>query len=399
MKTGTDRSGRDHPDRGRRHRLGDRDQQPASGAGAAGQREVGPGAERLPAPRRPDPEPGWQTVKGFATQERTVLEGSRWTKARASVAGIKATPELINDPAAFQKFQQAQAELGGALSRLLVTVERYPELKSTRTSSHSRASSRAPRTASRSSACATARRCATTTRASGCSRGAWWPRCVASRRRPTSRPLPAPRRLPRVKFLGGAPGGGIVLRRLAPALLLLAALAAPGAAALRIPPPPDHRVNDYAGALAPADRDRLEQALIARAAKSRNQVVVAIFRSLEGESLEDYSIRLAKAWRIGQKGLDNGSHLPGLPRRSEDAHRGGLRARGQPDRRRLVLHSSRRRRARFRAGQVADGIGRGSTRSTARSQGRTSVRPARIGGSRPMASAGGKGSGCSSSAS
>jgi LemA protein len=52
------------------------------------------------------------------------------TKARASVAGIKATPELINDPAAFQKFQQAQAELGGALSRLLVTVERYPDLKS-----------------------------------------------------------------------------------------------------------------------------------------------------------------------------------------------------------------------------------------------------------------------------
>jgi uncharacterized protein len=97
-----------------------------------------------------------------------------------------------------------------------------------------------------------------------------------------------------------------VLRRLAPALLLLALLAAPGAAALRIPPPPDRRINDYAGALSPADRDRLEQALIAREATSRNQVVVAIFRSLEGESLEDYSIRLAQAWRIGQKGLDNG---------------------------------------------------------------------------------------------
>src|SRR5262245_4462402 len=69
-----------------------------------------------------------ETVKGFAQQERTVLE--EVTKARASVAGIKATPELMNDPAAFQKFQQAQAELGGALSRLLVTVERYPDLKS-----------------------------------------------------------------------------------------------------------------------------------------------------------------------------------------------------------------------------------------------------------------------------
>ena len=69
-----------------------------------------------------------ETVKGFAAQERTVLE--EVTQARASVAGIKATPELINDPQAFQKFQQAQAQLGGALSRLLVTVERYPDLKS-----------------------------------------------------------------------------------------------------------------------------------------------------------------------------------------------------------------------------------------------------------------------------
>src|SRR5262247_1742771 len=69
-----------------------------------------------------------ETVKGFATQERTVLE--EVTKARASVAGIKATPELVNDPQAMKKFQEAQNQLGGALSRLLVTVERYPELKS-----------------------------------------------------------------------------------------------------------------------------------------------------------------------------------------------------------------------------------------------------------------------------
>jgi uncharacterized protein len=97
-----------------------------------------------------------------------------------------------------------------------------------------------------------------------------------------------------------------VLRPVAPALLLLALLTVPGAATLRIPPAPDRRVNDYAGALSSADRDRLEQQLIAREATSRNQVVVAIFRSLEGENLEDYSIRLAQAWRIGQKGLDNG---------------------------------------------------------------------------------------------
>jgi len=69
-----------------------------------------------------------ETVKGFAAQERTVLE--EVTRARASVAGIKATPELLNDPQALQKFQRAQSELGGALSRLLVVVERYPDLKS-----------------------------------------------------------------------------------------------------------------------------------------------------------------------------------------------------------------------------------------------------------------------------
>ncbi len=98
----------------------------------------------------------------------------------------------------------------------------------------------------------------------------------------------------------------LVLRRVAAALVLLALLAVPGAAALSVPPPPDRRVNDYAGALSPADRDRLERQLIAREATSRNQVVVAVFRSLVGESLEGYSIRLAEAWRIGQKGLDNG---------------------------------------------------------------------------------------------
>ncbi len=69
-----------------------------------------------------------ETVKGFAAQERTVLE--EVTRARASVAGIKVTPEVLNDPAALRKFQEAQTQLSGALSRLLVTVERYPELKS-----------------------------------------------------------------------------------------------------------------------------------------------------------------------------------------------------------------------------------------------------------------------------
>lgn len=90
------------------------------------------------------------------------------------------------------------------------------------------------------------------------------------------------------------------------AALLLVVSAEPAGAALPIPPPPDHRINDYAGALSVADRERLEDKLRARERGTSNQIVVAIFRSLEGESLEDYSIRLAQAWRIGRKGLDNG---------------------------------------------------------------------------------------------
>jgi LemA protein len=69
-----------------------------------------------------------ETVKGFATQERTVLE--EVTRARASASSIQLTPEALNDPKALERFQAAQSQLSGALSRLLVTVERYPELKS-----------------------------------------------------------------------------------------------------------------------------------------------------------------------------------------------------------------------------------------------------------------------------
>ena len=69
-----------------------------------------------------------ETVKGFAAQERTVLE--EVTRARASASSIQLTPEALNDPKALERFQQIQNQLSGALSRLLVTVERYPELKS-----------------------------------------------------------------------------------------------------------------------------------------------------------------------------------------------------------------------------------------------------------------------------
>jgi LemA protein len=66
-------------------------------------------------------------VKAYAAHEKAVL--TQVTEARAKVGAIQATPELINDEQALAKFQQAQAEMSGALSRLLVVAENYPQLK------------------------------------------------------------------------------------------------------------------------------------------------------------------------------------------------------------------------------------------------------------------------------
>lgn len=70
------------------------------------------------------------TVQGAADFEKSTLV--EVTNARASVSAIKATPELINDPQAFAKFQAAQAQMSGALSRLLAVAERYPQLTATK---------------------------------------------------------------------------------------------------------------------------------------------------------------------------------------------------------------------------------------------------------------------------
>jgi LemA protein len=69
-----------------------------------------------------------ETVKGFAQQEREVLVAV--TEARARVAGMQLPPDILENEEAFRRFEQNQAELGGALGRLLVVVERYPELRS-----------------------------------------------------------------------------------------------------------------------------------------------------------------------------------------------------------------------------------------------------------------------------
>src|SRR5437588_7451509 len=101
------------------------------------------------------------TVKGFAQQEKQVF--MQVTEARSRVGSIQATPELVDDPEAFAKFQAAQRELGGALSRLLVSPSPIRSSSRTRISATCRRSSKAPRTASRWRATATSGRCRSTT--------------------------------------------------------------------------------------------------------------------------------------------------------------------------------------------------------------------------------------------
>jgi LemA protein len=72
-----------------------------------------------------------ETVKGAAAFERETLTEVTQARAKAGQVTTEAGPEVLKDPAKFQQFQQAQQQLGSALSRLLVTVERYPELKAT----------------------------------------------------------------------------------------------------------------------------------------------------------------------------------------------------------------------------------------------------------------------------
>jgi len=69
-----------------------------------------------------------ETVKGYAKQEQDTL--TQVTEARAKATQMQVPPDILNNPQAFHQFEQNQAELGGALSRLLAVSERYPDLKS-----------------------------------------------------------------------------------------------------------------------------------------------------------------------------------------------------------------------------------------------------------------------------
>ena len=103
-----------------------------------------------------------ETVKGYAAQEREVL--TQVTEARAKASQIKVDASTVTDPAKFKEYQDAQNALTGALGRLLVTVERYPDLKSNQNFLALQSSSKAPKTAFRSLAATTSTACGPTTR-------------------------------------------------------------------------------------------------------------------------------------------------------------------------------------------------------------------------------------------
>jgi LemA protein len=71
-----------------------------------------------------------ETVKGFADQERTVLTEVVEARAKATQVTAQIPPDILTNPEAMQKLQEAQSQLGGALGRLLAVVERYPDIKS-----------------------------------------------------------------------------------------------------------------------------------------------------------------------------------------------------------------------------------------------------------------------------
>ena len=164
------------------------------------------------------------TVQGAANFEKSTLEAV--TQARASVGQAAAAErgEHPQRPRRLRAFQAAQDQLSGALSRLLVVVEAYPDLKANaelpRPAGPAR---RARRTASPSSACATTRPRRTTTRRASGSRRRSSPACSASRRRPTSRPQPG---------RGAGAQGGLRLRP---------APAPPAGSPAALPPAPSAR--------------------------------------------------------------------------------------------------------------------------------------------------------------
>ena len=250
------------------------------------------------------------TVKGAADFEKETLEAV--IQARASATQVKMDASVINDPEAFKKIQESQGQLGAALGDVLMVVsERYPELKATAAFRDLQAQLEG--TENR----------ITVARKRYVDAGRRVQQAGALVPDEPDGAVPAAR--------GGAPElrgdgrrreaarGEVLSARRALAVLAALCLALAGDAhALEVPRAARRASIDRAlAARRPRRGARSSSRSPSSSATTGHQIVVHVTPSLEGMPIEDYSMQVAEAWRIGQKGLDNGVILTVAPNERE----------------------------------------------------------------------------------
>ena len=264
-------------------------------------------------------------VKGFAAQEERVLVGV--TEARAKATSIQLTPELINNPEAFAKFQAAQGELTSALKSLLVTVERYPELKSDANFRDLQVQLEGTEnriTVARNRYIEAVKEYNVTVREFPTNLTANMfdfdvkPNFTVRERGGDF--LGSHREFRHVDAVaaGGArrsrarqsPAGELTSVAMKAALVTLALLLAGHAPAAhaQIPLPTlEARVTDLTGTLTASQQSALEEKLAAFEARKGAQIAVLIVPTTEPEDIAQFGVRLLETWKLGRKGVDDGA--------------------------------------------------------------------------------------------
>ncbi len=258
------------------------------------------------------------TVKGYAAQEQKVLIGV--TEARARATSIQVTPEVLNDPEALKKFQAAQGELTNALKSLIAISENYPELKSDQNFRDLQAQLEGTEnriTVARNRYIESVQTFNGTIRRFPVNLTAMMfgydvkpnftveneaeiskPPTVDFETAPASLPPVMPRRR-------GRPCARASLRwRRCSSRCRCAACAA-----LQPIPPLAARVTDLTGTLTAAERAQLEARLAEFEARKGAQIAVLIVPTTQPEEIEQYSIRVVDAWKLGREKPDDGALL------------------------------------------------------------------------------------------
>ena len=278
------------------------------------------------------------TVKGYAAQEQRVLIGV--TEARAKVGSIQVTPEVLNNPQLFQKYQAAQGELTSALKSLLAVTENYPQLKSDQNFRDLQSQLEGTEnriTVARNRYIQAVQDYNTTVRTFPNNLTAkmfgFQPKpsfSVANEQQISTAPTvsfdtttpAAPGNVPRACACGTTCQAIMTdrarrTRRWAgfalPLLLLCSSAASaqiPAAApGLQPIPPLSARVTDLTGTLTAQQQSALEQKLAAFESAKGSQLAVLIVPTTEPEEIEPYSIRVVEQWKLGRSKVDDGALL------------------------------------------------------------------------------------------